>query len=71
MFRYYLAIDGGFVHIHLYPARVHGVLWSSLQSILFPNTEDPLKIAKSVFFRSYFQLYGELFFDEMDSKLPI
>ncbi|XP_071788349.1 transient receptor potential cation channel subfamily M member 5-like isoform X1 [Asterias amurensis] len=36
------------------------------QSILFPNTEDPLTIAKGVFFRTYFQLYGELFLDEMD-----
>ncbi|XP_038064176.1 transient receptor potential cation channel subfamily M member 5-like [Patiria miniata] len=37
------------------------------QAIFYPNSTDPESIAKGVLYRSYFQLYGELFLDGYDN----
>ena len=39
------------------------------QAILFPNTTDFLDVVQGVFFRSYFQMYGELFMDVVMGKV--
>ncbi|XP_022084602.1 transient receptor potential cation channel subfamily M member 2-like isoform X2 [Acanthaster planci] len=38
------------------------------QAILFPNNQDIVGIIKGVFYQSYFQLYGELFLEDIDSE---
>ena len=41
------------------------------QAILFPNSDDLQSILEGILFRSYFQLYGELFINDMDSEFII
>ncbi|XP_038076679.1 transient receptor potential cation channel subfamily M member-like 2 isoform X1 [Patiria miniata] len=36
------------------------------QAILFPNSQNLASIIKGVFYQSYFQLYGELFLEDID-----
>lgn len=36
------------------------------QAILYPNSELSLGLLKEIFRKSYWQLYGELFLDEME-----
>ncbi|XP_038076611.1 transient receptor potential cation channel subfamily M member 5-like isoform X1 [Patiria miniata] len=37
------------------------------QAILYPNSTHPASIARGVLYRSYFQLYGQLFLEDVDS----
>ncbi|XP_022084590.1 transient receptor potential cation channel subfamily M member 5-like [Acanthaster planci] len=41
------------------------------QAILYPNSAHPESIAKGVLYRSYFQLYGELFLDSFESQCAV
>ena len=38
----------------------------ALQAILYPNSELKFSLIGDIFKKAYFQIYGELFLDEVD-----
>lgn len=36
------------------------------QAVLFPHVTDTRQMLKGIFYRSYFQIYGELFLEELE-----
>ncbi|XP_071494819.1 transient receptor potential cation channel subfamily M member 5-like [Diadema antillarum] len=50
----------------------------AVQAVLFPHVTDPAELLKGIFYYSYFQIYGELFLEEIagdncsndDPKMP-
>ena len=41
----------------------------AVQAILFPNSSTAEEVLVGVFYRSYFQMYGELFLEVFQGKL--
>lgn len=39
------------------------------QAILFPNETDPRKLFTGIFYHAYFQMYGELFLENIEGEL--
>ena len=37
----------------------------AIQSILYPHVTDPTTVMKGILYRPYFQIYGELFLEDM------
>ena len=41
----------------------------ALQAILYPNSPFDFKLISSIFKKAYFQIYGELFLEELEGTL--
>ncbi len=43
----------------------------AVQAVLFPHVTDPATVAKGILYRPAFQIYGELFLDDVTGKARI